>query len=70
MKLLTGTKSHPSLDRSESLKVRRMAIGKDSFGQRFFEICRKELYLMCLANLHVLVNKTHIFPNFKEEINV
>lgn len=69
MKLLTGTKSHISLDRSELMRVRRMTVGAD-LRQRFFEICRNSWYLTGLANLHVLVNKTHIFPNFKEEINV
>jgi hypothetical protein len=69
MKLLTGTKSHISLDRSELMKVRRMTVGAD-FRQSFSKICRNSWYLTGLANLHVLVNKTHIFPNFKEEINV
>lgn|GEM_PF-4985521 len=69
MKLLTGTKSHISLDRSELMRVRRMTVGAD-LRQRFSKICRNSLYQTGLANLHVLVNKTHIFPNFKEEINV
>ena len=52
------------------MKVRRIAVGDDFRLQSSSEFCRKNKYLIGLANFLVLVNNTNIFPNFKEEINV
>lgn len=52
------------------MKVRRIAVGYLSGQQSSAEFCRKNRYLIGLANLLVLVSNSKIFPNFKEEINV